>query len=54
MFDLALVNGYIVDTDRIYKGNLYVTGEKIAAISEKTFFNAKEVVDASGMLLFPG
>ena len=54
MFDLALVNGYIVDTDRIYKGNLYVTGEKIAAISEKTFFDAKEVVDVSGMLLFPG
>ena len=54
MFDLALVNGYIVDTDRIYKGNLYVSGEKIAAIVEKALFDAKEVVDVSGMLLFPG
>ncbi len=54
MFDLALINGYIVDTDRIYKGNIYISDEKIAAISEETLFESKEIVDVSGKMLFPG
>ena len=55
MFDLALTNGTIVDSDRMYQADVYIKDGKIAAICEnKEVFPVKETVDVKGQLLFPG
>jgi N-acyl-D-amino-acid deacylase len=55
MFDLAIVNGIIVDScqRRCYKGNIYSKNGKIAAISPLRY-DAAEVVDADGSYIAPG
>ena len=55
MFDLAIKNGNIVDTDRIYQADVYIKDGKIKAIcGENEEFQANETVDVNGKLLFPG
>lgn len=55
MFDLVLRNGKIVDSDRIYKANVYIKDGKIGAIcDENEEFKTDKTIDVSGKLLFPG
>ena len=53
MYDLALKNGFIVNENEIYLGNIYIQDEKIVEISlaDKP---ATEVYDVSGKYLLPG
>ena len=52
MYDLALKNGFIVNENEIYLGNIYIQDEKIVEISlaDKP---ATEVYDVSGKYLLP-
>jgi allantoinase len=55
IFDLLVQNGNVVGTDEIFEGNIYVRGDKIAAVTGKdVVWEAREVKDASGKLVFPG
>ncbi|MCD8090620.1 MAG: allantoinase AllB [Clostridiales bacterium] len=55
MYDLLVKNGKIVNEDSCFKGNLYVRGEKIAALTLcDEIYDAKRVIDAEGKLIFPG
>lgn len=54
MFDTAVINARIVDEDAIYSGNIYIKDGKFAAITSDTLYEAKEVIDAGGKLVFPG
>ena len=53
MYDLALKNGFIVNENEIYLGNIYIQDEKIAEISlaDKP---ANKVYDVTGKYLLPG
>lgn len=58
MYDVAVLNGSIVEEDRIYKGNIYIKDRIIMMItdgtSEAAHAEAKTVIDAAGKLVFPG
>lgn len=54
-FDKIIKNGILVLEDGCMKADLAIRGEKIAAIVENgNCLNAKEIVDASEMYIFPG
>jgi N-acyl-D-amino-acid deacylase len=56
MYDLVIKNGFIVDGtgSKGFKGDIAVNGDKICAIAEKIDENAKEVIDASNLVVAPG
>lgn len=55
MFDLAIKNGMVVKSDQMILADVYIQDGKIRAICDHgSHMEAKEVKDASGMLLFPG
>lgn len=53
MFDLIVKNGQIVGESGVIEANLYVQDGRFAAISTQDL-PARETVDASGRLVFPG
>ncbi|UFJ41794.1 allantoinase AllB [Brevibacillus humidisoli] len=54
-WDHVIRNGYIVTTDRIYQGHIYVKDGKIAAISDQPLpGEAVEETDAAGRYILPG
>ncbi|MGN1319179.1 MAG: allantoinase AllB [Lachnospirales bacterium] len=55
MYDLLIKNGNIVNDDLVFKGNIYVKNEKIAAITmADIIYDAKKEVEAEGKYIFPG
>ncbi len=58
MYDVAIVNGRIVEEDRIISGNIYIRDGKIDVITTGDapliVTEITKVIDAKGMLLFPG
>ncbi|MBN2504262.1 MAG: amidohydrolase family protein [Bacilli bacterium] len=53
MVDKAIVNGQVYQDGHWVKTNVYISGEKIYAIT-KDHYLAKEVIDATGLLVLPG
>ena len=53
MFDLRIENGTVVTPEKSERTNIYVLDGKIAQLTEEVL-DAKEVIDASGKLIFPG
>jgi allantoinase len=55
VFDLLIKGGKIVKTDTIFEGSIAVKDGKIAAIANsEAELEAKNVIDASGKMIFPG
>ena len=56
MYDTAIINGLIVDEDRIYKADVLIKDEKIAVIAEEGIHGADActVIDGEGKYIFPG
>jgi N-acyl-D-amino-acid deacylase len=56
MFDVAIRNGYVVDGSRLKgkKAAVYISGGKIAEISEDAQKPARESYDAEGKIVSPG
>lgn len=57
MYDVAIINGTIVDEDRLYPGNLYLRNGRIEMLAEgraEIRAEAARTIDAEGKLLFPG
>jgi len=53
MIDKAIINGKIYQEGKMVSTNIYITDEKIFAIS-KEYFPALEEIDAKGLYVFPG
>ena len=51
---ILIKNGHLVNAAEDFKGDIYIEGEKIVEIGEHLGREADEVIDASGMLVFPG
>lgn len=55
MFDLAIKNAMLVSQDAITPANIYITGERVAAVCPLADdFSAREVYDAAGRHVLPG
>lgn len=55
MFDLCIKNGVIVDSNYLFKGNIYVKDGKIAAVTDdETVMESCEIIDAEGAYVLPG
>lgn len=54
MFDLAIIGGTVVTENNQCKADVYIKDGKISAICSGEMFGAKKVIEAKGMLLFPG
>lgn len=52
--DAAINNVKIVTPERIYSGNVGITGEKISVIDENTTLDANIIINGEGNYLFPG
>jgi len=54
-WDHVVKNGLIVDSEKVYQGNIYIKDEKIAAITcNELEGEADEVTDARGKYVLPG
>lgn len=51
---ILIKNGEVYTATDYYCGDIYIEGEKVVAIGESLDYSADEVIDASGMLVFPG
>ena len=51
---LLIKNGRIVTATDEYTGDIYIEGEKIAAIGHLPDVTADEIIDATGLLVLPG
>ena len=51
---LLIRNGVVVTASDLYEGDVFVDGEKIAAIGSSLTLAADRVIDAKGKYLFPG
>ncbi|MDY0236007.1 MAG: allantoinase AllB [Gudongella sp.] len=55
MFDLIVKNGKIVNSERVYEGDICIKHGKIAAIvATNECLDAYKIVDANGKFVFPG
>lgn len=55
MYDLLIINGNIVTTDKIFKGHIAVKDGKIAGLfNANTELKAEKIIDAKGKFIFPG
>lgn len=55
MYDLALMNGVLCDGHSKYNANIFITGEKIEAITPSTTkYPAVRFIDCSGKIVVPG
>lgn len=51
---ILIKNGQIVTASSRYVGDIFIEGEKIAAIGQNLNMSADETIDAAGMWVFPG
>ncbi len=51
---ILIKNGHIVTASENFIGDLYIQDDKIAAIGQNLPYQADQVIDASGKLIFPG
>ena len=51
---ILIKNGHLINAAEDFQGDIYIEGEKIVEIGENLSHEADEVIDASGMLVFPG
>ena len=51
---ILIKNGRIITASADYHADLYIEGEKIAAIGQDLPMKAEQVIDASDKLVFPG
>lgn len=54
MTQKLIKNGTIVTSDKTYKANLLIEGEKISQIGEGITADGAEIIDAQGLLVLPG
>ncbi len=54
MHDLKIAGGSVVAGDAVFKADVLVRNEKIVLVGDAEGVEAKETIDASGKLLFPG
>ena len=52
--DLAITNGFLVDSKGIYPGVLYIREGKIIGITQSLEHPPQEVIDANGLYILPG
>jgi len=52
--DLAITNGFLVDSKSIYPGVLYIHGGKIVGITQALENHPPKVIDARGLYILPG
>jgi len=52
--DLAIVNGFLVDSKSIYPGVLYIRGGKIVGITRELENQPSKVINAGGRYVLPG
>ena len=51
---ILIKNGNIVTSSENFIGDIFIEGEIISAIGKNLKYEADEVIDASGKLIFPG
>ena len=51
---LLIKNGRIITASEDYVADIFIEGEKISAIGKNLQMNSDEIIDAPGMLVFPG
>ena len=51
---ILIKNGRVVTASESYIADVYTEGEKIVAIGKDLAYNAENIIDASGKLVFPG
>lgn len=54
MYDLKIVNGTVVHADGTARQDILVRDGRVAALGDASDCEARESIDAEGMLLFPG
>ncbi|NWF93847.1 MAG: amidohydrolase family protein [Syntrophaceae bacterium] len=52
--DLAVTNGLLVDSQRIYPGVLYIDQGRIVGIAQSLKERPREIIDAKGLYVLPG
>lgn len=52
--DIAIINGFLVDSRSIYPGILYIREGKVAGITQSLEDRPPEVIDAHGLYILPG
>ncbi|MBC8204837.1 MAG: dihydropyrimidinase [FCB group bacterium] len=53
-YDIIIKNGVLVTSTGRYEADIAVKGEKIAVVGQNIEGDAKRIIDASGMYIFPG
>ncbi len=51
---ILIKNGDIITASDSYKGDIFIEGEKIVAVGKEIAINADQVIDANGLMVFPG
>jgi len=51
---ILIKNGRVITASADYEADIYIEGEQIAAIGKNLKYEANEVIDAKGKLVFPG
>ncbi len=51
---ILIKNGRVITADADYTADIFIEGETVKAIAMDLPFNADAIIDASGMLVFPG
>jgi dihydropyrimidinase len=51
---LLIKNGHIITASEDYHADIFIEGEEIIAIGKNLSFHADEVIDAKGLMIFPG
>lgn len=55
MYEVCIKNGIIVNADCSFKGDIYISEGKIAAVTdENSHYKADRIIDAKGCLVMPG
>ena len=51
---LLIKNGRVVTASEDFTGDIFIEGETISAIGKDLQYPADQIIDAEGMLIFPG
>lgn len=55
MYDVCIKNGVLVNDDGAFEGDIYISGERIAAIAERgADYDAEKIIEADNCLIMPG
>src|SRR4030042_3940728 len=52
--DIAIINGLLVDSQRIYPGVIYIQDGKIIGITQSLESRPEKIIDARGLHILPG